>query len=70
MRRRRQEAREYDREHKEPVVRRSICTGERVAGFLERGGSHFEEVMLVRGEADLREFREMYGIEEVPREIY
>ena len=70
MRKRRQEVRDYDRERKEPVVRCSICTGERVAGFLERGSNHFEEVMLVRGEEDLREFRELYGIQEVPREIY
>ncbi len=64
------EARGFDRERKEPVVRCSICTGEQVAGFLEKGTSHFEDVMLIRGEDDLKKFCEMYGITEEPRRIY
>lgn len=70
MRRRRTEQRDYDREHLEPAVRCSICTGEQVAGFLERGGRHFEEVMLIRSDADLRAFCERYGIKETPRRFY
>ena len=64
------EAREYDRERKEPVIRCSICTGEQVAGFLGKGTSHFEDVMLIRSEDDLKQFCEMYGIEGEPRRIY
>lgn len=60
----------FDREKLEPVVRCSICTGEKVAGFLEKGSTRFQDVMLIRGEGDLRTFCAMYGIEEPPRQIY
>lgn len=64
------EIRSFDRERLEPVVRCSICTGEKVAGFLERGTTRFQDVMLIRGEEDLRAFCAMYGIEGPVREIY
>ena len=60
----------YDRERKEPVLRCSICTGEQVAGFWDLRNNRFEEVMLIRGDADLREFRSMYGIDGELRKIY
>ena len=59
----------YDKENKRPVIRASICTGEQVAGFKDIHTGRFEEVMLVKGEADLRAFQAMYGIEEeIPKE--
>ena len=70
MRKRKPAAREYDRAHKEPALRCSICTGEQVAGFLERGSGRFEEVLLIRSEADLRAFCEEYGVEAPLRKIY
>ena len=60
----------YDRARKEPVMRCSICTGEQVAGFWDLQTKRFEEVMLVRDDADLREFRRMYGLSEEIRKIY
>lgn len=60
----------YDRERLEPALRCSICTGEQVAGFLEKGSHHFEEVMLIRNDADLRSFCEQYGLTEPPRKFY
>lgn len=30
-------------------------------------GGRFEEVMLIRGEADLRQFREQYGLTEITK---
>lgn len=62
-RRKKQEIRSYDRERKEPVIRSSICTGERVAGFKDKETGKFEDVLLLRTEADLDCFCEMYGIE-------
>ena len=57
----------YDRERLEPVIRSSICTGEKVAGFRERETGRFREVALIRSEADLDAFRQRYGIEgEIP----
>lgn len=60
----------YDRESLRPVIRSSICTGERVAGFRNVHTGKFSDVMLIRGERDLEEFLQMYGIsaEEVSTE--
>lgn len=54
----------YDRENKKPVIKASICNGEQVAGFKDIHTGKIEEVMLIRGEADLNRFKNMYGIEE------
>ena len=55
----------YDPAQQKAVLRCSICTGEQVAGFQDVHTGKFEEVMLIRGEADLRQFKEQYGVEEV-----
>ena len=60
----------YDREHLEPVIRCSICTGEQVAGFRRKDSGQFEDVMLLRDEADLETFRRKYGIEGDIAKIY
>lgn len=54
----------YDRENKRPVIKASICNGEQVAGFKDIHTGKFEEVMLIKGAADLDKFRSMYGIDE------
>lgn len=59
---------EYDREEKLPVIKCSICNGEQVAGFKNIQTGKFEEIMLIRDEKDLEKFKEMYGLDEVPRE--
>ncbi|MBR2853655.1 MAG: aspartate dehydrogenase [Clostridia bacterium] len=53
-----------------PVIRCSICTGEQVAGFKRKKDGTFEEVMLLRDEGDLRQFREQYGIKGEIEKIY
>jgi hypothetical protein len=53
----------YDRENKKPAVRASICTGEQVAGFRDVHSGKFEEVMLLRNENDLEDFKDTYGID-------
>ena len=60
--RKKQEVRTYDPAVQRPVIRASICTGERTAGFRNLETGKFTEVMLVRSEADLREFRRLYGL--------
>lgn len=52
----------YDKERARPAVKASICTGEKVAGFLDKSNGKFEDVMLIRGEADLEKFCQDYGI--------
>ena len=47
----------------EPVLRASICTGEKIACKRDRESGALHEVMLVRSEADLEEFCRLYGKE-------
>ena len=56
--------RSYDKDSKRPVSKASICTGEQVAGFKDIHTGKIEEVMLIRSEADLDNFKKMYGINE------
>lgn len=57
----------YDRDALEPVIRSSICTGEKVAGFREKETGRFREVALIRTPADLDAFKRKYGIDgEIP----
>lgn len=62
-----QEKCSYDKENQKPVIRSSICTGEKVAGFQDVHTGKFTEIMLIRTSGDLEEFRRLYGIDE--REI-
>lgn len=58
----------YNPETQYPVIRASICTGEKVAGFKEKNGSHFTEVMVIRTPDDLEKFKTAYGVEQVKTE--
>ena len=61
-RKKQEEQKAYHPETHRPVIRASICTGEQVAGFKHRENGKFEEAMLIRGEKDLQEFCETYGV--------
>ena len=61
---------QYDSERLLPAIRQSICTGEKVAGFLDRETGRFSEVMLLRTQKDLDTFRAQYGIEDPIKTIY
>ena len=50
------------------VIRSSICTGEKVAGFKDKKDGHFTEVMLIRSPEDLREFKEAYKVKNIKTE--
>ena len=56
--------RSYDKDSKRQVIKASICTGEQVAGFKDIHTGKIEEIMLIRSEADLDNFKKMYGINE------
>lgn len=60
----------YDNENKKPIIKASICNGEQVAGFKDLHTGTFEEVMLIRNEADLTRFRHEYGIEGEIDKVY
>jgi len=52
----------YDSEKERPIIRGSICTGERVAGFKEIQTGKFREVMLIRNDRDLEDFLKKYKL--------
>ena len=55
----------FDPERQEAVIRASICTGERVAGFKDKSDGHFTEVMLIRSPQEEQRFKEVYQLETV-----
>ena len=59
--RRKRETRTYDRETQKPVIRASICTGEKAAGFQDLRTGKFTEVMLLLPPAAREESRPLSG---------
>ena len=55
----------YDKEHEVPAVKSSICTGEKTAGFIDNRTGKYRDVMLIRSDADLAEFKKMYGVDDI-----
>ena len=47
----------------EPVIRSSICTGERTACMRDRQSGKVHEIMLIRTPQDLAEFAKAYGVD-------
>lgn len=58
----------YDPETQYAVIRSSICTGEKVAGFRNKDDGHFTEVMLIRSPEEQQRFMEIYHLESVRTE--
>ena len=58
----------YDPQKQYAVIRASICTGEKVAGFKNCEDAHFTEVMLIRDAEDEKRFKTIYGLDEVKKE--
>ena len=54
----------YDKTGKIPVIRASICTGEKVAGFKDEKTGKFDDLMLIRNTQDFQEFLCRYQVEE------
>ncbi len=60
---------EYDPTREEPAVRKSICTGEMTAGFIDRQSGKFRELMRVKDKKELDDFCRSVGAKEI-RTIY
>ena len=58
----------FDPEKQYAVIRSSICTGEKVAGFKNYSDGHFTEVMLIKSPKDEEIFRVTYNLESVKTE--
>ena len=62
IRRKQPKAPAFPPEQYEPVVRRSICTGERTACMRDRQTGKVYELMLIRTPQDLAAFAKQYGV--------
>ena len=60
---RKKTAPDFDRTGKQPVIRASICTGEKVAGYRDTATGRFTELVLIRNDADLERFLREYGFQ-------
>lgn len=65
-----QKTADYDRENWKPVLKCSICNGEQVAGFKNIHTGEWKEECLIRGDAQLKEFKDKYGITGEVEKIY
>ena len=52
----------FDRDRQIPVIRSSICTGEKTAGFKDQETGKFQDICCIRSDKDLEEFMKTYGI--------
>ena len=59
----------YDPQTQQPAVRRSICTGEMTAGFIDLRTGKFTDFMRVDGREGLEAFKRETGAQEI-KEIY
>ena len=55
----------FDPETQTAVIRSSICTGEKVAGFKDIKTGRFVEIMLIRSKKDEQEFKDKYHVDEL-----
>ncbi|MBQ5347699.1 MAG: aspartate dehydrogenase [Ruminococcus sp.] len=58
----------YNPEKQYAVVRASICTGEKVAGFKNKDDGRFTEVMLIKTPKDEQKFKEIYKVDTIKHE--
>ena len=58
----------FDAEKQYAVIRSSICTGEKVAGFRNIEDGHFIEVMLIRTYEEEQRFKKIYNLETIKKE--
>ncbi len=58
------DAKVYDKTGKVPVLRASICTGEKTAAFKDPLTGRLEEQTLIATDADLQAFLRKYGLSE------
>ncbi|MCR5627031.1 MAG: aspartate dehydrogenase [Lachnospiraceae bacterium] len=58
----------YDRENEIPVVKSSICTGEKVAGFKDKNTGKFREIQLIKNDKELEGFMKMCDITQIKTE--
>ena len=58
----------FDPQKQYAVIRSSICTGEKVAGFWNKEDGTFTEVMVIRTAEEEQRFKKIYGLGAVKKE--
>lgn len=58
----------FDENKQYAVIKSSICTGEKVAGFKDKETGHFTEVMVIKNSADEERFKKTYDLKTVKTE--
>lgn len=58
----------FDPQTQYAVIKSSICTGEKVAGFKNKTDGHFTEVMVIQSPVDEAAFKKLYNLESVRKE--
>ena len=58
----------FDPTKEKPIIRASICTGEKVAGFKNLSTGAFRDVLLIRDGKDLRAFLDACGLDQIDTE--
>jgi len=53
----------YDKATQEPVIHKSICTGEATVGFVDKATGKYSDLRKVTDEADIMRFCREYGID-------
>ena len=53
----------WDPKYEEPVVKKSICTGEATVGFVDRATGKYRDVKKVTSAAEIALFEEETGLE-------
>ena len=59
---------EFDPDKQYAVIRSSICTGEKVAGFKNKDDGHFTEVMLIKSPSDEKIFKDTFNLIDIKTE--
>ena len=52
----------YDRQTQLPIIKSSVCTGEKTACFQDLRTKKITEIMLIRDDRDLAEFCRRYDV--------
>ncbi|MCR5057443.1 MAG: aspartate dehydrogenase [Clostridiales bacterium] len=61
----------FDREKEEPVIKKSICTGEATVGFVDKNTGHYRDIRKVNSPIEIEAFCEEVGIDpQTIRTIY
>ena len=65
LRKTKQQVITYDPQEQKPVIRASICTGERVGGLKNLKTGAFTEIQLIESESDVEAFCRACGTDSV-----